>query len=99
MDSSNWSSGIRYYTFDTRPDTEFRRSRLIAKIQCTAFMFCFRYQLAPLREVIEPVWTEVVCGDNRCQAPYETPAFGRFGCKADCGGACHALLATSKHAK
>ena len=36
-------------------------------------------------QVIEPVYTEVVCGDNECQPPYETPAFGRFGCKADCG--------------
>jgi len=23
MDSSDWSNGIRYHTFDTRPDTEF----------------------------------------------------------------------------
>lgn len=36
-------------------------------------------------QVLEPVWTEVVCGDGRCQPPYEIPAFGRFGCKADCG--------------
>jgi len=36
-------------------------------------------------QVIEPVWTEVICGDDRCQPPYEIPAFGRFGCKADCG--------------
>jgi len=24
MDSSDWSNGIRYHTFDTRPDTEFK---------------------------------------------------------------------------
>ena len=27
MDSSDWSNGIRYHTFDTRPDTEFKVSR------------------------------------------------------------------------
>jgi len=26
MDSSDWSNGIRYHTFDTRPDTEFKPS-------------------------------------------------------------------------
>jgi len=26
MDSSDWSSGIRYHTFVTRPDTEFKSS-------------------------------------------------------------------------
>jgi hypothetical protein len=25
MDSSDWSNGIRYHTFDTRPDTEFKK--------------------------------------------------------------------------
>jgi hypothetical protein len=24
MDSSDWSNGIRYHIFDTRPDTEFK---------------------------------------------------------------------------
>jgi len=38
-------------------------------------------------QVLEPVWTEIVCGDGRCQTPHEIPAFGRFGCKADCGAA------------
>ena len=33
----------------------------------------------------EPLWTEAPCRDSVCQAPYEFPAFGRFGCKADCG--------------
>ena len=26
MDSSDWSNGIRYHIFDTRPDTEFKLS-------------------------------------------------------------------------
>ncbi|CAL6420385.1 unnamed protein product [Bathycoccus prasinos] len=37
--------------------------------------------------VVEPIWTEAPCGDGVCSAPYEFPAFGRFGCKADCGSA------------
>jgi hypothetical protein len=27
MDSSDWSNGIRYHTFDTRSDTEFERKQ------------------------------------------------------------------------
>jgi hypothetical protein len=27
MDSSDWSSGIRHHTFDTRPDTEFNENK------------------------------------------------------------------------
>ena len=27
MDSSDWSNGIRYHIFDTRPDTEVKLSR------------------------------------------------------------------------
>ena len=26
-----------------------------------------------------------VCGDGRCEAPWEFPAWGPFGCSADCG--------------
>ena len=37
--------------------------------------------------VVDPIWTEAPCGDGVCSAPYEFPAFGRFGCKADCGSA------------
>ncbi|CAL6305586.1 unnamed protein product [Bathycoccus prasinos] len=35
--------------------------------------------------VVDSIWTDIPCGDGICQAPYEFPAFGRFGCKADCG--------------
>ena len=38
--------------------------------------------------VVDPIWTEgTVSKDGVCSAPYEFPAFGRFGCKADCGSA------------
>jgi hypothetical protein len=37
--------------------------------------------------VVDPIWTEAPCGDGVCSAPFEFPAFGRFGCKADCGSA------------
>ena len=29
-------------------------------------------------------WTDARCGDGRCEAPFEFPEYGRFGCKADC---------------
>jgi hypothetical protein len=32
-----------------------------------------------------PVWTNEVCGDGTCAPPFEYPAYGRFGCQADCG--------------
>ncbi|KAK3277360.1 hypothetical protein CYMTET_14626 [Cymbomonas tetramitiformis] len=31
------------------------------------------------------IWTVPECGDFVCEEPYERPAYGRFGCKADCG--------------
>lgn len=34
---------------------------------------------------VTPVFTDPVCGDGRCEAPYEFPAWGPFGCRADCG--------------
>jgi hypothetical protein len=35
--------------------------------------------------VVAPVWTDPICGDGRCEAPWEMPAWGPFGCEADCG--------------
>jgi hypothetical protein len=35
--------------------------------------------------VVRPAWTDPVCGDGRCEAPWEFPAWGPFGCRADCG--------------
>lgn len=35
--------------------------------------------------LVLPIWQDAVCGDDKCQWPWEFPAFGRFGCKADCG--------------
>jgi hypothetical protein len=32
-----------------------------------------------------PVWVDEVCGDGTCSEPFEFPAYGRFGCRADCG--------------
>jgi hypothetical protein len=34
--------------------------------------------------VVETTWTDARCGDGRCEAPFEFPEYGRFGCKADC---------------
>ncbi|GBF87818.1 hypothetical protein Rsub_00529 [Raphidocelis subcapitata] len=35
--------------------------------------------------VLRPIWTDPVCGDGRCEPPWEFPAWGPFGCRADCG--------------
>ena len=32
-----------------------------------------------------PVWVDETCGDGTCNEPFEFPAYGRFGCRADCG--------------
>jgi hypothetical protein len=36
-------------------------------------------------QIIQPVWKDPVCGDSKCEAPWEFPAWGPFGCQADCG--------------
>ncbi|GJP79153.1 hypothetical protein CLOP_g9398 [Closterium sp. NIES-67] len=35
--------------------------------------------------IIQTLWADFTCGDGTCQRPFQFPAFGRFGCKADCG--------------
>ncbi|CAI5484985.1 unnamed protein product [Closterium sp. Yama58-4] len=34
---------------------------------------------------LQSLWTDPVCGDGSCERPFQYPAFGRFGCEADCG--------------
>lgn len=34
---------------------------------------------------VRPVYQDAVCGDGRCEVPWEGPAWGPFGCQADCG--------------
>jgi hypothetical protein len=40
MDCSDWSSGIRYHIFDTRPDTEFNRPISVYRFQRRALTLC-----------------------------------------------------------
>lgn len=35
--------------------------------------------------VVRPIFAPRTCGDGLCERPFEFPAFGRFGCAADCG--------------
>eukprot|EP00775_Hariotina_reticulata_P008222 gene8221-8414_t len=35
--------------------------------------------------IIKPSWKDPVCGNSKCEAPWEFPAWGPFGCQADCG--------------
>ena len=35
--------------------------------------------------LVRGAWNDPVCGDGVCEMPYEHPAYGRFGCQADCG--------------
>ena len=37
--------------------------------------------------ITDRYWKDPVCGDGVCEEPYEFPAYGRFGCRADCGDA------------
>ena len=40
MDSSDWSNGIRYHIFDTRPDTEFNSgSAVYVKIRENEYVY------------------------------------------------------------
>ncbi|CAI5509659.1 unnamed protein product [Closterium sp. Naga37s-1] len=35
--------------------------------------------------IIQTLWADLTCGDGLCNYPLQYPAFGRFGCEADCG--------------
>ncbi|CAI7891251.1 unnamed protein product [Closterium sp. NIES-53] len=35
--------------------------------------------------ILQVVWKDPPCGNGVCERPLEFPAFGRFGCEADCG--------------
>lgn len=34
---------------------------------------------------VQPVYDDPVCGNGRCEVSWEGPAWGPFGCQADCG--------------
>ncbi|KAK3281357.1 hypothetical protein CYMTET_10844 [Cymbomonas tetramitiformis] len=38
-----------------------------------------------INSLVLQIWKMPVCGNQLCEMPYETKAFGRFGCAADCG--------------
>ncbi|CAI5462639.1 unnamed protein product, partial [Closterium sp. Yama58-4] len=35
--------------------------------------------------IVQSLWTDPKCGTGECERPFQFPAFGRFGCEADCG--------------
>ncbi|CAI7792467.1 unnamed protein product [Closterium sp. NIES-53] len=35
--------------------------------------------------IVQSLWADPTCGDGTCDRPFQFPAFGRFGCEADCG--------------
>ncbi len=38
-----------------------------------------------LQTTLTNIWVDPVCGDGVCETPFEFAAYGRFGCRADCG--------------
>ncbi|CAI5990860.1 unnamed protein product [Closterium sp. NIES-64] len=34
---------------------------------------------------LQSLWADPTCGTGLCERPFQYPAFGRFGCEADCG--------------
>ncbi|CAI5484977.1 unnamed protein product, partial [Closterium sp. Yama58-4] len=44
----------------------------------------FPFTLSPPSS-LQQFWQDPPCGDGTCDQPFEFPAFGRFGCEADCG--------------
>ncbi|CAI5951940.1 unnamed protein product [Closterium sp. NIES-64] len=45
------------------------------------------YEITAAHAVLFPpsLWADPTCGDGSCDRPFQFPAFGRFGCEADCG--------------
>ena len=41
--------------------------------------------LSWLQTTLTNIWVDPVCGDGVCETPFEFAAYGRFGCRADCG--------------
>jgi len=41
--------------------------------------------LSWLQTLLQDIWEDPVCGDDKCEDPFEFAFYGRFGCKADCG--------------
>ncbi|CAI5484983.1 unnamed protein product [Closterium sp. Yama58-4] len=35
--------------------------------------------------ILQSLWADPRCGTGLCERPFQYPAFGRFGCEADCG--------------
>jgi len=38
-----------------------------------------------LTDKVTTIWTDPICGNGKCEMPYEFPSYHRFGCKLDCG--------------
>mmetsp|Transcript_39231 Transcript_39231/g.47511 ORF Transcript_39231/g.47511 Transcript_39231/m.47511 type:complete len:1596 (-) Transcript_39231:688-5475(-) len=38
-----------------------------------------------LEGTLQTHWKDPVCGDDKCEEPFEFAFYGRFGCRADCG--------------
>ncbi|KAF6259437.1 hypothetical protein COO60DRAFT_1688690 [Scenedesmus sp. NREL 46B-D3] len=49
------------------------------------YMLVLYFQASSFKSDIKPIWKDPVCGNNKCEAPWEFPAWGPFGCQADCG--------------
>lgn len=66
----------------------FRPARLVRPAR-PVFTFLTRHatpRLLPAPPaLLFPLWDDPVCGDGVCSFPVEFPAFGSFGCIADCG--------------
>lgn len=58
------------------PDGRATTARFSSEDQVLAFLG---------NKVLTPSWTDPVCGDGSCEGPWEFPAWGPFGCRADCG--------------
>ena len=52
-----------------------------------------------MNNLLATVWQDPVCGDGLCEAPFEYPSYGRFGCRADCGRMTERFALTSIQAR
>eukprot|EP00887_Chlorella_sp_A99_P002467 scaffold10.g2467.t1 len=69
------SAGTSYQVFSTLSAGLLPSS----SITCTADVYSW------LSDLLARTYVDPVCGDGTCEAPFEYAAYGRFGCRADCG--------------
>jgi hypothetical protein len=79
------SNSILYYQRDAPSAYQVTSNMVTQYVPGATAMASLAEVTGWLSNIVSSVWTDPVCGDGKCELPFEFPTYGRFGCKADCG--------------